>query len=233
MAGTGLTASAAPAGDGVILRWSEAVYRHMALGLWLVGLCAPTLIAAMSLAPVSANAPLLVAACLPVAPALASGLYAVRRWRAEGGAAPFALLLAGLRGTAMDVLRWWAPVLAVAALLTVNLIRPPGGPIDLAVRAVSMLLLVLLVLVSGHATVISSGFDFRTRDTVRIALYLLGADRQRTLAFVSLLIVAAGVTYLASEAVLLLLAWAFVSLAELLTRPTVTTLTTRFTTRAE
>ena len=128
MAGTGLTASAAPAGDGVILRWSEAVYRHMALGLWLAGLCAPTLIAAMSLAPVSANAPLLVAACLPVAPALASGLYAVRRWRAEGGAAPFALLLAGLRGTAMDVLRWWAPVLAVAALLTVNLVRPPATP---------------------------------------------------------------------------------------------------------
>ena len=88
----------------------------------------------------------------------------------------------------MDVLRWWAPVLAVAALLTVNLVRPPGGPADLAVRAVSMLLLVLLVLVSGHATVISSGFNFRTRDTVRIALYLLGADHQRTLAFVSLLI---------------------------------------------
>jgi len=106
------------------------------------------------------------------------------------------------------------------------------GPADLAVRTVSILLLALLVLVSGHATVISSGFDFRTRDTLRIAVYLVGADRQRTLAFVSLLVVAAAVTYLASEAVLLLLAWAFVSLTELLTRPTVTTITTRFTTRA-
>lgn len=232
MAGTGLTASAATLGDGVLLRWSESVYRHLALGLWLLGWCAPTLIAVMALAPDSSNAPLAVAACLPVAPAVASGLYAVRRWRAEGGAAPFALLLAGLRGTAMDVLRWWAPVLTVAALLAVNLVRPPGGPADLAVRTVSVLLLALLVLVSGHATVISSAFDFRTRDTVRIALYLVGADRQRTLAFVSLLVVAAAVTYLASEAVLLLLAWAFVSLTELLTRPTVTTITTRFTTRA-
>lgn len=219
-----------PPTEGVLTRTTNGVYRHMALALWLIVLCTPSVAIVMMLAPVASNAMLFVWAQLPVAPALAAGLYSVRRWRQEGDGSPFALFATGLRVNALDVLRWWVPALAVGSILAFNIYS--GWAVDAlgaAARPVSIVLAVVLILVCGHALVLTSAFTFRTRDVARIAVHLLAAQWRTTLALVSLLIVAGAVTYLGSEAVLVLSAWAFVSVLELISRPTLTAIKVRFT----
>ena len=219
-----------PPPEGDLTRTTNGVYRHLALAVWLIVFCAPSVAVVMMLAPVASNAMLFVWAQVPVAPALAAGLYSVRRWREEGDGSPFLLFAHGLRVNTWDVLRWWVPALAVGSILAFNIFS--GWAVDAlgaATRPVSIVIGVLLILVCGHALVLTSAFSFRTRDVARIAVYLLAAQWRTTLAFVSLLIVAGAVTYLGSEAVLVLSAWVFVSVLELISRPTVTAIKMRFT----
>ena len=218
-------------GSGILSRVTFAVYRHLALALWLALCCAPAVVGMTLLGGHASNVLLLVWLQLPVAPALAAGLFSVRVWRKDGDTSPFALFLRGLRRNTLDVLRWWVPTLAVASVLAVNVVNADAVPGGSALRIWSLGLGLLLVLWSGHALLLSSHFSFRTRDTARIALYLVAAEWRTTVAFVSLLIVAAGVTYLASEAVLVLFAWAFISVLELISRPALAHIEERFTVR--
>jgi hypothetical protein len=80
-----------------------------------------------------------------------------------------------------------------------------------------------------NALVITSLFRFRLRDVARLALYFLGRTRGVTVGNACLLVVATGVTVLASEAVLGLLGSVFV-LALLRTgRPLISEIEKEFT----
>lgn len=219
-------------GGGILHRVTTAVYRHMALGAFLALLCSPSVVVVVLLTPVASNAVLYAAAFLPVAPALAAGLYAIRRWRDDADDGPFALLWRGLRLNTADVVRWWVPALVLGAVLGFNITGGVAGAGAQLVQPLSLVLAVVLLLVCGHALLLTSAFSFRTRDVVRIAVHLVGAQWRTTLLFCSLLVVAAGITYLGSEAFLVLLAWAFVSVLELASRPTITATRKRFTTSA-
>ena len=218
-----------PVGTGPLSQLAQAVYHHMALGVALVIGCAPTVVLLTLLAPTPANVPFFVLAQLPVAPALAAGLFAVRAWRAEPEDGPFVLFWRGYRKNVRDVLWWWVPALLAAAVLAVNVWASgtvAGGQL---IRPMAAAAGVVLVLWAGQMLIVTTFFSFRTRDAARVAAGMLVAQWRVTLVHVSLLVVAVGVTTFGSDVILALTAWAFVSLLEAVSRPVVVDVTARFT----
>lgn len=217
-------------GAGRLSLAAAVVYRWIVLAGFLVLLGAPTVLAWIMLGLTEGASPMLyVAALLPAAPALSAALYAQRAWGQEPDLRPARPLWRGLARNLRDVLAWWVPVLAAAAVLAVNAIAAPAVPGGAVLRSIAVVLLVVLMLWSGHLLVVTSYFSFRTRDAMRIAAVELFAGWRTTLGFASLAFVAASVVALTSEAVLLLCAWAFALVLRTITRPVEADVTERFT----
>lgn len=217
-------------GTGHLSRAAATIYRWMVLAGFLALFGAPTVLVWMALGLTEgASAAFYLAALLPVAPALSAALYAQRAWEQEPDLRPARPLWRGLVRNLKDVLAWWIPVLVAAAVLVVNAIaghEVPGGAI---LQPIAVVLLVVLLLWSGHLLVVTSSFSFRTRDAMRIAAAELFTQWRTTLGFASLAFVAATVVTLASEAVLLLCAWAFALVLRVISRPVETDVKSRFT----
>lgn len=221
---------AGEAGNGRLSLAAAVVYRWMVLAGFLVLLGAPTVLAWIGLGMTDAASPMLyVAALLPVAPALSAALYAQRAWEQEPDLRPARPLWRGLVRNLKDVLVWWVPVLVAAAVLAVNAIAASAVPGGSVLRPIAIVLLVVLVLWSGHLLVVTSYFSFRARDALRIAAVELFTGWRTTLGFASLALVAASVVALASEAVLLLCAWAFALVLRAICRPVEADVKERFT----
>ncbi|RRR98146.1 hypothetical protein [Glycomyces terrestris] len=216
-------------GPGALSRLTAAVYRFLVLGLFLAAAGLPTLLFWSLLTPAPENAVLFVAALLPVAPALSAALYAQRAWAKEPDLSPSRPLLRGLRLNLRDTLAWWVPVLAVAAVLAVNVVFADlvaGGRL---LRPVCAALMIVLAVWSGHLLVVTSFFSFRFRDVLRVAAAEFFLSWKATLGILAVLIVATALVVLASEVLLLLLAWAFAAMLWLVVRPVVADVTARFT----
>lgn len=216
-------------GPGVLSRFTAAVYRYLVLGVFLAVAGAPTLLAWMLLAPDPANVVWFMAALLPAAPALSAALYAQRAWEREPDLSPARPLFRGLKMNLRDTLAWWVPALAVATMLAVNVLfagQVAGGAI---LRPVCAVLLAVLVVWGGHLLVVSSFFSFRFRDVLRVAAAEFFLSWKSSLGILLLLAVAVGTVLMSSEAVLLLLAWAFALMLWVLARPVVADVTKRFT----
>ena len=224
-----MSTAEASVGTGPLSQLAQAVYQHVALAACLVVGCAPTLVVLTVLTGTPANVPFLVLAQLPVAPVLSAGLYAVRGWRADPDQGPFALFWRGTRANAVDVLRWWGPVLLVAAVLAVDLWASDTVAAAHVLRPAAAVLGVLLVLWSGQMLVVTTFFSFRTRDAARVAAVTLVSQWRVTLVHVSMLVVALGITATGSDVLLVLSAWAMVSMLEAVSRPVVADVTGRFT----
>lgn len=222
---------AAEAGEGILSRLAAAVYRYLVLGLFLAGAGAPTVVLWTLLARQPENVALFVAALLPIAPALSAALYAQRAWSVEPDLHPTRALRRGLVANTLDVVKWWSVVLVLGVVLVVNIVFAEGVPGGELLRPVCVVLLVGLVAWSGHLMVISSFFSFRLRDALRLAAVVLFARWSSSLGFLSLALVTAAVIALTSEAVLLLLGWAFAGMLWLIARPVQAYVTERFTTR--
>lgn len=216
-------------GSGPLSQLAGSVHRHVVLGGCLLVACLPTLVVAMVLGGSPRGLPWAVVAQLPVAPALSAGLYAVRGWRRDDEAGPGQLFWRGYRMNAADVLRWWAPAVAVLAVLATNAVNPGAVAIGSALGVVSIVVGALVLLWSGHALVISSFFTFRTRDVARIAVVELFSQWRVTAVYLSLLVVAVGVMLVGTEATLIVLAWALVSMLEHVSRPVRADVTRQFT----
>ncbi|GAA2273186.1 hypothetical protein GCM10009853_028740 [Glycomyces scopariae] len=216
-------------GPGALSRLTAAVYRYLVLGVFLALAGLPTLAFWSLLAPEPANAVLFVAALLPVAPALAAALYAQRAWAAAPDLSPARPLLRGLRLNLRDTLAWWVPVLAVAAVLAVNLLFAGEAAGGEALRPASAVLLAALAVWSGHLLVVTSFFSFRFRDVLRVAAAEFFLSWKSSLGVLAVLVTATATVVVASEAVLLLLGWAFAGLLWLVARPVVADVTKRFT----
>lgn len=226
--------SAEHAGDigrGVLSRLTAAVYRYMVLGVFLAVAGLPTLLFWTLLSPEPSNAVLFVLALLPVAPALSAALYAQRAWSTEPDLNPARPLWRGLRLNLRDTLSWWVPVLVAATVLAVNVLFADAVPGGAMVRPVCFVLLVALVVWAGHLLTVGSFFSFRVRDLFRVAAAEFFLSWKSSLGILSLLVVATAVVVMGSEAVLLLLGWAFAASLWLIARPVVADVTDRFTRR--
>lgn len=216
-------------GPGVLSRASAAIYRYLVLGLFLAVAGLPTLLLWTLLAPEPANVLLFVAALLPVAPALAAALYAQRAWATEPDLSPARPLLRGFRLNLRDTLAWWIPVLALTTVLGVNLLFADAVAGGEVLRPMSAVLLVVLAVWSGHLLAVTSFFSFRFRDVLRVAAAECFLSWKSSLGVLSLLVVAAAVVAVGSEAVLLLFGWAFALSLWLVLRPVAADITARFT----
>ncbi|MEV4413178.1 DUF624 domain-containing protein [Catellatospora sp. NPDC049609] len=199
-------------GTGVLSRAAAMVYTLLVVELLLLVTTLPGLAALVLLDRDASNVPLAVACALPLGPALSAALYTLHHHRADlADLHPAAAFWRGYRANLGAVLRIWAPLLAWLAVVAVNLThldaaglpRWWAGPLVAVAAGASLW--------GMNALVIASLFRFGTRDTVRLAAYFLVRARGVALGGLCLLVVAAGVTVLASEAVLALagslLAW--------------------------
>lgn len=199
-------------GDGLLTQVSNTVYRWLVLAVGTAASALPAVLAASWLAPTVRNLPWFIAVALPLVPAIAAGSHAALTWRTSDEVEPVGDLWRGWRVGARGVVRWWLPVLLVGTVLVVDLAfaeRVAGGQ---ALRLPAMVALVLLAVLSCHLVVVTTSFNLRTRDALRIALHALGAHWRFSLYALSLLVAMSGIVIVASPAAGLLLAWAFVLL---------------------
>ncbi len=194
-------------GDGVLARASALVYTLIVVELMLLVAMLPGIVPLLLLDRDVSNLPLAALCAIPAGPALSAALYALHRRKADlTELKPANAYWHGYKINAVGVLKLWVPLLVWLTIIGVNLSHraEAGVPVWWAV------LLGIIGLVAAvwglNAVVITSLFSFRARDVARLALHFLW---RTAVGVVCLLIVAAAVAALLTEAVLALLGAVF------------------------
>lgn len=195
-------------GHGTLGRLTGAVYRYVVLTALLLLTVAPTLVVLLLLDRSPGNAPVAVLSGVLVGPALSATLYATRD-RSDDGASPAASFLRGLRQNTADVLRVWVPALVLLALVAAVLVGGGAG-VPVATKVVLAGVAVVVLTVTLHAVAIVSFYGFRTRDALRLAAYYAGRMPLVSLGTLSLVVLAAGIVVIGTEAALAALGVAWV-----------------------
>ncbi|MET8318394.1 DUF624 domain-containing protein [Micromonospora sp. NPDC005189] len=193
-------------GDGPLSRITSRVYILLAVELLLLLTTLPGLLPLLLLGRDPSNLPLVALFLVPLGPAISAALYALRRQRPDlTDLRPAALFWRGYRANLSGVLRVWVPTLLWLTVLAVNLAY--RGAIGLSGWwSVPLVLIgVGVTLCAANALVITSLFDFRTRDVLRLAVHFLVRTPGVTVGNALLLAAATGITAVFSEAVLAML----------------------------
>ncbi|MEU5909508.1 DUF624 domain-containing protein [Micromonospora sp. NPDC047527] len=193
-------------GDGPLSRITSRVYVLLVVELLLLLTTLPGLLPLLLLGRDPSNLPLVAVLLLPVGPAISAALYALRHQRPDlTDLRPAALFWRGYRANLSEVLRVWVPTLLWLTVLAVNLAYRDAVGLA-AWWAVPLLLIAVgVTLCAANALVVTSLFDFRTRDVLRLAVHFLVRTPGVTVGNALLLAAAAGITAVLSEAVLAML----------------------------
>ncbi|HLT68013.1 MAG TPA: glycosyltransferase [Microbacterium sp.] len=216
-------------GAGVLSRAVGFIYWHLVVGVLMCVAELPVVALLFFLGRAAANAPLVPLCLIPLAPVVSAGLFAMRARPGSDDLAPARFFLRGLRLGWADSLRVWTPpMIALAAVAgAIVALRPAGLPSGYA--GVLVVIGVLVALWGVNCLTIATVFSFRWRDTARLAVFYLGRRWQVTLGTLALLIVAAGLVLVTSEAVLWLFQVVWISFLAVITRPLVAAVQERFT----
>jgi len=166
---------------------------------------------------------------VPLGPALAAAMFAWRRFLGQRDLQPGGHFWRGYRLNAVDVLRWWVPMLVVLAVLGFSFAHldvagvPSGYGVVLVVMGVAVLLWAVVALA------LSSHLSLRTRDVARLSAYYLAAKPLVTLGVLSLLVLGVGIVAFTSDWVLVAVAGLLALAATTTTEPVVRDATARFT----
>ncbi|MFG1866880.1 DUF624 domain-containing protein [Micromonospora arborensis] len=194
-------------GDGPLSRIASRVYILLVVELLLLLTTLPGLLPLLLLSRDPSNLPLAALFLVPVGPAISAGLYALRHQRPDlTELRPAAMFWRGYRANLSGVLRVWVPTLLWLTVLAVNLAYRGAVGLPGWWTVPLVLLGVAVTLCAANALVITSLFDFRTRDVLRLATHFLVRTPGVTVGNALLLVAAAGITAVFSEAVLALLA---------------------------
>jgi hypothetical protein len=217
-------------GEGPLSRAAALVYALLVVELLLLFTTVPGLVPLLLLDRDASNLPLAAACALPLGPALAAALFALRhRSRDITDLRPAAAFWRGYRMNLLAVLRVWVPWLVWLTIVAVNLAYLAEAAVP-GWWAVLLVLIALAVTLWGaNALVISSLFEFRTTDVARLAAYFLVRTPGVALGTAGLLIAAAGVTVASSEAVLALLGSVFAAAHLRICHPMITIIEKEFT----
>ncbi|MBF8189421.1 DUF624 domain-containing protein [Nonomuraea sp. K274] len=217
-------------GRGPLSRAAALIYTLLIVELLFLVTVVPGLAALVLLDRDAGNVPLAAACALPVGPALSAALYALhRRSRELTDLSPAVAFWRGYKANALGVLRIWAPWLAGLAVVVMTLANFTAAGVPGWWAVLLVLVGVGSTLWVANALVITSLYAFRTVDVARLAAYSLGRFPGATLGNLCLLIVAGGVTLVATEAVLALLAFALVAALLWNSRPMIMEIRERFT----
>ncbi len=200
------SSSATGFGEGPLSRVAAFVYTLLVVELLFFATTLPGLLLLMLLDRDTSNLPLVALCAAPLGPALSAALYALRhRHRDITDLHPAAAFWRGYRMNVGGVLRTWLPALAWLTIIAMNLAHLGAAGNASSWRLPLLVIALGVTLWTVNALVITSLFAFRTRDIARLAGYFLVRTPGVTLANAALLVVAAGITALASEVVLALL----------------------------
>jgi len=217
-------------GEGTLARASALIYTLLVAEFFFLLTAVPGLIPLVLLDRDPSNLPLVALCLVPLGPALSAMLFALRhRSRDLTDLHPAAAFWRGYRLNVWPVLRLWVPWLLGMTVISVNLAYFQAAAVPGWWAALLVIIAVGATLWMVNALVITSLFAFRARDVARLATYFLARTPGATLGNACLLIVALGVTYYLSEAVLALLTWAFAQFLLLTNRSTISEVTDRFT----
>ncbi|GIH05950.1 hypothetical protein Rhe02_40170 [Rhizocola hellebori] len=217
-------------GEGPLSRASAMIYTLLVVEIALLVTTLPGLLPLLLLERDASNLPLVAGCALPIGPALSGALYALHHRHLDlTDLAPAKAFWHGYKINFFGVLKIWALLLAWLTIVAVNLSH-------LAAAGIPGWWAVLLVVIAAGAAlwgvntlVIASLFSFRTRDIARLALYFLGRAKGVTLGNVCLLVVAAGITALTSEVVVVLLGSVLALLLLRSSHPMITEIQKEFT----
>jgi len=206
-------------GEGPLSRVTALVHTHLVVEALLVLTTAPTLVALTLLRRDASNVPLAALAAVPVGPALAAALGALRRPRDIADLRPFATFWRSYRRDAPQVLALWVPALVVLTIIGVNLTHLDAAGVPRAWAVALAAIGVVTVLWAVNVIVIASGFAFRARDVARLAWFCLVATPGVTLGTTGVLLMAGVLVVVTSEAVLVLAGSVVAALLLLVSRP--------------
>jgi hypothetical protein len=217
-------------GEGPLARAVALIYTLLVVELLLLLTAVPGLAGLMLLDRDAGNASLAAVCALPVGPALSAALYALhRRARDLTALRPAAAFWRGYRLNLRAALTMWAPWLVWMAIIAVNLANFGAAAVPGWWAGLLVVVAVAATLWVSNALVITSLFSFRAVDVARLAAYFLTRTPGVTLGTAGLVVAAAGVTRVWSEAVLALFGSAL-ALAQLRTaRPLIGLIEREFT----
>jgi hypothetical protein len=199
-------------GQGPLSRAAAFIYTMLTVELLLLVTTLPGLAGLVLLERDASNVPLAALCALPIGPAVSAALYALRRRSGDlADLSPAAAFWRGYRANVGGVLKVWAPWLAGVAVIGANLANFDAAGVPGWWAVLLVVIAVTGTLWVANALVITSLFAFRTADVARLASYFLVRFPAATVGNACLLIVAAGITLFASEAVLALVAFALVA----------------------
>lgn len=194
-------------GEGPLARVVSFVYTVLVVEVLIVVSTLPALVLLMLLDRDVSNLPLAALFAIPLGPAASAALYTLHHRRSDlTDLKPTRAFWRGYRANLGPVLRLWLPWLAWMTIVAVILAHYQDAGIPAWWAGLLVLLSVAATLWGANALVICSLFAFRSRDVVRLAAYFLWRTPGVTLANACLLVVAAGVTLLWSEAAIVALA---------------------------
>lgn len=216
-------------GDGPLSRGAAVV-------LWVLVVCGlvvltggvPLLLVPF-LAADAANLWVAALLALPMGPALAAGMFAWRRFVAERDLSPARHFWRGYGLNALDVLRWWAPTLAVLAVIGFSLAHLDAAGVPSGYGVVLVIMAVAVAMWAVIALALSSRLSLRTRDVARLSAYYLAAKPLVTLGVLSLLVLCVGIVLFTSDWVLVVLSGLLAFAVTTTTDPVVRDATERFT----
>jgi hypothetical protein len=196
-------------GEGILSRVATRVYWFAVVGLLLALGALPSLALLLALDRSAGNALLVPLCLLPLAPFLAAGLFALDARESADEPRPAAAFWRGLRLDWLDVLRLWAPALAVLGIIATTVVHREAAGIGAAYVVVLLVVGTGVALWALTTLLLVSRFSFRARDVARLALYYLARRPAVTVGLVALLVASGGVVWFAGElaAALLLVAW--------------------------
>jgi hypothetical protein len=199
--------SAGQFGDGPLARAAAMIYTLLVVQALLLLTTLPGLVPLVLLDRDPSNLPLAAAGAVPLGPALSATLFALhRRSRDLADLHPARAFWRGYRLNLRGALQVWVLWLVWVTIVAVSLANFGAAGVPGWWAALLVVLAVGVTLWMVNGLVITSLFAFRFVDLARLASYFLVRTPGATLANACLLIVAGGITVVASEAVLVLLA---------------------------
>ena len=224
------TASRREFGDGPLAHVVALVYNLLVVELLMLVTTAPGLVLLVLLDRDASNLPLVAACAVPIGPAASAALYTLHHRRRDLTALrPAAAFGHGYRANVRGALQIWIPLVAWLTIIALNLANFSAAGVPGWWAALLVLVAVAATLWAVNALVITSLFTFRVKDVARLAAYFLVHAPGVAVGNACLIIVAAGVAVLSSEAVLAFLAAVLALILLRTCRPMITEILKEFT----
>lgn len=193
-------------GQGPLSRASALVYTLLVTEVLLLMAIAPGIAAALFVPPDPSNAPLLALGALPVGPALAAAIYALRHRRRDLAELRPALdFWRGYRTSLRGALLVWVPALIWLTVVATVLAHLGAAGVPRWWAGLLLLSAAVVILWASAALQIVALFSFRARDIGRLGAYALTRRPLVTLGNLGILSAAALVAVFTSDVVLALL----------------------------